>query len=75
MPPVVLTATKICGDAGEVAVCGEPLLPDLLISRELLNLAGIPGLKENLLAWGRCGNEFQDASRRQVLLVDPHAEG
>ena len=23
----------------------------------------------------RCGNEFQDASWRQVLLVDPHAEG
>jgi len=28
-----------------------------------------------LLALVRCGNEFQDASRRQVLLVDPHAEG
>src|SRR6516225_1216861 len=23
----------------------------------------------------RCGDEFQDASRRHVLLVDPHAEG
>src|SRR5271163_1338899 len=28
-----------------------------------------------LLARVRCGNEFQDASRGQVLLVDPHAEG
>ena len=30
---------------------------------------------EYLPARVRCGNEFQDASRRQVLLVDPHAEG
>ena len=30
---------------------------------------------EYLLARVRCGHEFQDASRRQVLLVDPHAKG
>jgi hypothetical protein len=28
-----------------------------------------------LLARVRCGNEFQDATRGHVLLVDPHAEG
>ena len=33
------------------------------------------GLTEYLLARVRRGNEFQDAGRRQVLLVDPHAEG
>ena len=32
-------------------------------------------LTEYLLARVHCGNEFHNASRRQVLLVDPHAEG
>ena len=30
---------------------------------------------EYLFARVRCGDEFQDASWRQVLLVDPYAEG
>ena len=30
----------------------------------------VPGASPN-----RCGDEFQDAGRGQVLLVDPHAEG
>src|SRR6266498_2329332 len=34
-----------------------------------------PAWTAYLLARGRCGDEFQDASRRQVLLVDPDAEG
>jgi uncharacterized protein YebE (UPF0316 family) len=43
-----------------------------------LAIAGVDGAGPGavtLLARVRCGDEFEDASRGQVLLVDPHAEG
>ena len=46
MPPVVFTATEICDKAGELAICGEPLLPELLVSRELLDLTCVPCLEQ-----------------------------
>ena len=41
----------------------------------LASVEAFEAVYERLLVRVRCGDEFQDASRGQVLLVDPHAEG
>ncbi len=46
MPPVVFTTPQIRDYASELAVGGEPFLPELLIARELLGLLRVPDLKQ-----------------------------
>jgi hypothetical protein len=46
VPPVVLAAAEIRDNPSKLAACGKPFLPELLILRELLDLASVPGLKQ-----------------------------
>lgn len=74
MPPVVLTSAEICDDAGELAVGGKPFLPELLISRELLGLTCVSGLKQigqygTEHDPGYCGKARDDAIH---LISRPH---
>jgi AcrR family transcriptional regulator len=60
---MIVAIAAIHGDTGYT----EPILQTVL--------DGLRPPAEYLSAGVRCRNEFQDASGRQVLLVDPHAEG
>lgn len=74
MPPVLFTAAEIRDKTSELAVGGEPFLPELLISRELLGLTCVTGLKQIGQYRTECDPDYCSEARDDAvhLISRPH---